>query len=79
MHHGHIKYLEQAKSFGDKLIVGVNNDESVARLKGSDRPINSLEQRMHVLSGLKSVDWVVPFYEDTPGRLVESAKSGYYS
>lgn len=70
LHYGHIRYLEQAKSFGDRLIVGVNDDSSVVRLKGANRPINPLEQRMTVLAGLKAVDWVVPFSEDTPGRLV---------
>jgi D-beta-D-heptose 7-phosphate kinase/D-beta-D-heptose 1-phosphate adenosyltransferase len=72
IHYGHIRYLEQAKSFGDRLIVGVNDDHSVARLKGEARPINPLEQRMAVLAGLKAVDWVVPFTESTPGRLVEA-------
>ncbi len=72
LHYGHIRYLEQAKSFGDRLIIGVNDDASVVRLKGSTRPINPIEQRMAVLAGLKAVDWVVPFSEDTPGRLVEA-------
>jgi D-beta-D-heptose 7-phosphate kinase/D-beta-D-heptose 1-phosphate adenosyltransferase len=72
LHYGHVRYLEQAKSFGDRLIVGVNDDTSVSRLKGSARPINPVEQRMAVLAGLKAVDWVIPFTENTPGRLVEA-------
>jgi D-beta-D-heptose 7-phosphate kinase/D-beta-D-heptose 1-phosphate adenosyltransferase len=70
LHTGHVAYLEEAKTRGDRLIVAVNEDESVTRLKGSDRPINSLEDRMAVLGALASVDWVVPFAEDTPERLI---------
>lgn len=70
LHSGHVMYLEQAKALGNKLIVAVNDDDSVRRLKGSDRPINSLERRMDVLAGLQAVDWVVPFSEDTPERLI---------
>lgn len=70
LHAGHVAYLEQAKSHGDRLIVAVNDDASVARLKGTGRPINKLEHRMAVLAALSSVDWVVPFSEDTPERLI---------
>ncbi|MFA6408931.1 MAG: bifunctional D-glycero-beta-D-manno-heptose-7-phosphate kinase/D-glycero-beta-D-manno-heptose 1-phosphate adenylyltransferase HldE [Gammaproteobacteria bacterium] len=70
LHAGHVSYLEEAKSFGTRLIVAVNDDASVQRLKGPERPINSLEQRMLVLSALRSVDWVVPFSEDTPERII---------
>jgi D-beta-D-heptose 7-phosphate kinase/D-beta-D-heptose 1-phosphate adenosyltransferase len=70
LHAGHVTYLEQAKSQGDRLIVAVNDDASVARLKGTGRPINKLEHRMAVLAALSSVDWVVPFSEDTPERLI---------
>ncbi len=70
LHAGHITYLEEAKKLGDRLIVAVNDDASVARLKGASRPINSLQQRMAVLAGLNAVDWVVPFSEDTPERLI---------
>lgn len=73
LHAGHIHYLEKAKSFGDRLIVAVNKDESIKVLKGETRPINSLEQRMQVLSGLKAVDWVVAFGskdEIRPGKLI---------
>lgn len=70
LHSGHVMYLNQAKALGNRLIVAVNDDDSVRRLKGSDRPINSLERRMQVLSGLSAVDWVVPFSEDTPERII---------
>ncbi|MBP6104460.1 MAG: bifunctional D-glycero-beta-D-manno-heptose-7-phosphate kinase/D-glycero-beta-D-manno-heptose 1-phosphate adenylyltransferase HldE [Gammaproteobacteria bacterium] len=71
LHAGHVMYLEQAKQLGHRLIVGVNSDDAVARLKGPTRPINTLADRMHVLAGLRSVDWVVPFSEDTPERLIQ--------
>lgn len=70
LHPGHVSYLENARKLGDRLIVAVNTDESVKRLKGESRPINSLDARMAVLAGLASVDWVVPFSEDTPQRLI---------
>lgn len=72
LHAGHVAYLEEAKSLGDRLIVAVNDDDSVTRLKGKDRPINALEDRMLVLAGLAAVDWVVPFSEDTPADLIGS-------
>ncbi len=71
LHAGHVAYLEEAKGLGDRLIVAVNDDDSVRRLKGADRPVNTLEDRMAVLAGLASVDWVVPFSEDTPARLIQ--------
>jgi len=71
LHAGHVAYLEQAKALGDRLIVAVNNDESIKRIKGEGRPINPVERRMAVLSGLGSVDWVLPFDEDTPERLLK--------
>lgn len=70
LHPGHVSYLENARKLGDRLIVAVNTDESVKRLKGESRPINDLNARMAVLTGLASVDWVVPFAEDTPQRLI---------
>ncbi|TNH04297.1 bifunctional D-glycero-beta-D-manno-heptose-7-phosphate kinase/D-glycero-beta-D-manno-heptose 1-phosphate adenylyltransferase HldE [Testudinibacter sp. TR-2022] len=70
LHPGHVSYLENARKLGDRLIVAVNSDESVKRLKGESRPINSLAARMAVLAGLSSVDWVVEFKEDTPQRLI---------
>ena len=73
LHAGHVAYLEEAKSLGDRLIVAINDDDSVRRLKGESRPVNALEDRMLVLAGLASVDWVVPFAEDTPERLIALA------
>jgi D-beta-D-heptose 7-phosphate kinase/D-beta-D-heptose 1-phosphate adenosyltransferase len=70
LHAGHVSYLEEAKSCGDRLVVAVNDDDSVRRLKGAARPVNSLADRMAVLAGLASVDWVVPFSEDTPAELI---------
>ena len=72
LHAGHVAYLEEAKSLGDRLVVAVNDDASVRRLKGESRPINGLDDRMLVLAGLAAVDWVVPFHEDTPAELIES-------
>jgi D-beta-D-heptose 7-phosphate kinase/D-beta-D-heptose 1-phosphate adenosyltransferase len=71
LHAGHVAYLEEAKSLGDRLIVAVNDDDSVRRLKGDGRPVNGLQDRMAVLAGLAAVDWVVPFSEDTPARLIQ--------
>ncbi len=70
LHPGHVSYLKNAKKLGDKLIVAVNSDDSVRRLKGEGRPINPTSHRMDVLAGLESVDYVVPFSEDTPQRLI---------
>lgn len=74
LHAGHVTYLEQARAEGDRLVVAVNDDASIQRLKGEGRPINHLERRMAVLAGLKAVDWVVPFSEDTPEPLLEAIK-----
>ncbi|SVB78043.1 uncharacterized protein METZ01_LOCUS230897, partial [marine metagenome] len=70
LHTGHVSYLQEAKTRGDRLMVAVNADESVTKLKGKGRPINPLGDRMAVLAGLAAVDWVVPFAEDTPEQLV---------
>ena len=70
LHPGHIAYLEAARALGDCLVVAVNDDASVRRLKGPARPLNDLGHRMQVLRGLAAVDWVVPFSEDTPERLI---------
>lgn len=70
LHAGHVAYLEEAKSIGDRLIVAVNDDDSVRRLKGESRPINMLEDRLLVLAGLAAVDWVVSFADDTPAELI---------
>lgn len=70
LHAGHVMYLEQAGRLGDRVIVAVNDDASVSKLKGPNRPINTVEERMNVLAGLRSVDWVIPFSEDTPERVI---------
>lgn len=72
LHAGHVHYLQQASDRGERLLVAVNDDDSVRRLKGERRPINPLANRMAVLAALKSVDWVVAFSEDTPARLIEA-------
>jgi D-beta-D-heptose 7-phosphate kinase/D-beta-D-heptose 1-phosphate adenosyltransferase len=74
LHAGHVTYLEQARAQGDRLVVAVNTDESVRKLKGSGRPINPVDRRMAVLAGLAAVDWVVPFHEDTPHALLQLLK-----
>ena len=75
LHAGHVAYLEQARRLGDRLVLGLNSDDSITRLKGAARPINSLAARARVLQALRSVDWVIPFGEpendDTPTRLIE--------
>lgn len=70
LHSGHVNYLEQASQLGDILIVAVNSDASVQQLKGENRPINSVNERMMILAGLASVDKVVSFEEDTPEKLI---------
>lgn len=70
LHIGHVTYLKQARQLGDRLIVAVNDDLSVGTLKGPSRPLNRLEHRMAVLSSLECVDWVVPFAEETPEKLI---------
>lgn len=70
LHSGHVGYLESAKALGDRLIVAINSDDSVSRLKGTGRPINNVKRRMSVLSALASVDWVIEFKEDTPEQLI---------
>ncbi|HEY8940082.1 MAG TPA: bifunctional D-glycero-beta-D-manno-heptose-7-phosphate kinase/D-glycero-beta-D-manno-heptose 1-phosphate adenylyltransferase HldE [Cellvibrio sp.] len=74
IHAGHVGYLEEARKQGDRLIVAVNSDPSIRRLKGSGRPINPLDRRMAVLAGLEAVDWVVSFDEDTPERILRRVK-----
>ena len=70
LHAGHVSYLEEAKGLGDRLVVAVNDDESVKKLKGASRPVTKLEDRMAVLAGLAAVDWVVSFSEQTPVDLI---------
>ncbi len=74
LHVGHVRYLEETKKFGDVLIVALNSDKSVKRLKGEGRPINNENDRAEVLNGLKSVDYVVLFDEDSPADLLAEIK-----
>lgn len=74
IHAGHVGYLKEARKQGDRLIVAINDDASVTRLKGKGRPINSIDRRMAVVAGLESVDWVVSFSEDTPEHLLRELK-----
>ncbi len=74
LHIGHVKYLQKAKELGDILIVGLNSDDSVRRLKGKSRPINPFLDRAYLLSALECVDFVVGFEEDTPYELIKAIK-----
>jgi len=74
LHRGHVAYLNQARNWCDRLIVGLNSDRSVKALKGEGRPVNDLESRALVLAGLACVDLVAPFDEDTPLKLIEAAR-----
>ncbi|OGP89955.1 MAG: hypothetical protein A2156_05905 [Deltaproteobacteria bacterium RBG_16_48_10] len=74
LHVGHLRYLEKAKALGDILVVGVNSDPSVQRLKGPERPILPLGERMEILSGLECVDYVTSFNEVTPLELISLLK-----
>ena len=71
LHRGHIEYLSKAKSLGDILIVGLNSDNSVRRIKGSDRPLQDETSRALILASLKFIDYVVLFNEDTPYKLIK--------
>jgi D-beta-D-heptose 7-phosphate kinase/D-beta-D-heptose 1-phosphate adenosyltransferase len=70
LHAGHVTYLQEARALGDRLVVAINDDAAVTRLKGVGRPVNSLARRAQVLAALAAVDWVVAFSEDTPERLL---------
>ncbi len=74
IHRGHVRYLAQAKSLGNVLVVGLNSDESVRRLKGPARPLVPEDERAEVLLALKAVDYVLPFSEDTPLELIKRVK-----
>jgi D-glycero-beta-D-manno-heptose 1-phosphate adenylyltransferase len=71
LHRGHLEYLLQAAALGHRLIVGLNSDESVSRLKGPTRPVNNIEDRAFALASLRCTDLIVPFGEDTPLELIE--------
>ena len=72
LHSGHVLYLEEARSLGDILILGLNSDVSVKKLKGNDRPINNQIDRAIVLAGLASIDYIIIFAEETPLKLIET-------
>ena len=72
LHAGHVSYLERARKLGDVLIVALNSDASVKRLKGATRPLNSLQDRLAVMASLECVDYVVSFGEDTPAWIIEA-------
>jgi len=74
LHVGHVKYLEEAKSYGDVLILGLNSDASVSRLKGPTRPVNTENDRAYILASLEAVDYVVKFYDDTPYELIKAVQ-----
>lgn len=74
LHAGHVDYLTKARSLGDCLVVALNTDSSVSRLKGPTRPVNSLSDRMAVIAALRCVDCVVSFEEDTPERVISEIK-----
>lgn len=74
LHRGHAEYLEQAKSLGDFLVVAVNSDSSVKRLKGKDRPVNNEKDRAFMLDKLRAVDIVTIFTEDTPYNVISEVK-----
>jgi len=74
LHAGHISYIREAKALGDILMIGLNSDGSVKRLKGPDRPINDQKSRALLLSELKSIDYIIIFEEDTPYDLINCIK-----
>ncbi len=74
LHRGHVEYLEYAKTLGDILVIGVNTDESVKRLKGKERPVNKLSDRMYLLAALYMTDYITSFHEDTPYNLIKELK-----
>ncbi|MEV4713447.1 D-glycero-beta-D-manno-heptose 1-phosphate adenylyltransferase [Micromonospora sp. NPDC049374] len=78
LHRGHVRYLEQARALGDLLVVAVNSDGSVRRLKGADRPVNPIEDRAALLAALTCVDHVVVFEEDSPAALIETVRPDVY-
>jgi len=71
LHQGHVKYLQDASEFGDRLIIGINSDSSVKRIKGKDRPVNNEESRASIISSLGFVDYCVIFSQDTPVELLK--------
>jgi rfaE bifunctional protein nucleotidyltransferase chain/domain len=74
LHYGHIDYLTEAKALGDVLIVGVNSDSSVKKFKSPSRPVQSEQDRLHIVAALKPVDYVIMFEEETPEKLIKLVK-----
>lgn len=74
LHRGHVEYLQKAKELGDLLVIGLNGDSSVKRLKGESRPINNEKDRAIILSALECVDYIIIFYEDTPFELIKKLR-----
>lgn len=74
LHIGHVRYLQEARSLGDALVVGVNSDESVKRLKGPTRPVQNENDRAEILAALAAVDFTVIFTEDTPENLIQKVR-----
>ena len=72
LHPGHVRYLKEARQLGDRLVVAVNRDETVTKLKGKARPLIPIAERMEVLSALVMVDYVIPFEEETPARVIQA-------
>ena len=79
LHAGHVRYLAAARALGDVLILGLNSDASVRRLKGEMRPVNTAEDRAEVVGALKSVDYVVIFGEDTAENLIAKVRPAVYA
>ena len=78
LHAGHVRYLKKARSFGDCLVLGLNTDASVRRLKGSSRPVNHEQERAEVVGALEAVDYVVLFDEPTAEALIEQVRPDVY-
>lgn len=79
IHKGHIYLLRQSRQLGDVLIVGINSDGSIKKLKGESRPINCLEDRMYVLEAFEFVDFIIPFEEDTPYSIIQNLRPQIYT
>ncbi len=77
LHLGHLKILTKSKEFGDRLIVAINSDESVRKLKGKERPVNDFQTRSHMLASFSFVDYVVKFSDDTPKELIQKIKPDF--
>ena len=77
LHLGHLEILTKSKEFGDRLIVAVNSDESVRKLKGKERPVNDFQTRSNMLASFSFVDYVVEFSDDTPKKLIQIIKPDF--